>query len=120
GTVVNLQAVGLDLALRKSLTYSWTITPDNGRPVITETDATGAFAFNAAAKGNYVVALSVTDDLGRTGVGAPVMVRVSAAVPTVTITGAPATTAPGVPLTLTGSATDADPNRPGSGSTNTY
>ena len=120
GTIVTLQAVVTDLALRKSLTYFWTITPDNGRPIITETDTTGSFAFNAAAVGNYVVGLTVVDDLNRAGVGSPLRIHAGVPSPTVTITGAPAILAPGVPLTLTGAATDADPNRPGSGSTNTY
>lgn len=120
GTVVNLQAVIIDAALRRSLTYSWTVTSDNTQSTLTGTNTTGLFVFTPNAAGNYTVNLTVTDDLGRTGIGAPVQIRVSAAVPTVTVFGAPFTVAPGSSVSLTGAATDADPNRPGSGSANTY
>ena len=120
GTIVNLQAVVADVALRRSLSYAWTITPNNGGPVITATTSTGAFAFTPTATGNYTVALTVTDDQNRSAVSTPVLIRVARAVPTVTISGAPLTTAPGAPVTLTGSATDVDPNQSGSGTGNTY
>ncbi|HEY2785006.1 MAG TPA: choice-of-anchor Q domain-containing protein [Fimbriiglobus sp.] len=120
GTRVNLQTVVTDVALRRGLTYSWTITPDNGQPVISATNSTGVYAFTATAAGNYVVSVSVTDDQHRSGVSPPVKIRVGQAAPRVTIYGAPITASPGAPLTLTGSATDADPNQPGSGSANVY
>jgi hypothetical protein len=119
GTLVGVQALVTDLALRKSRTYHWTVTPDNGQPILHETDTTGVYQFNAAAAGNYLVTLSVTDDQMHTAGAPAVLVKAAPVVPTVTITG-PTTSAPGQLLTLHGSARDDDPNQAGSGSANTY
>ena len=89
-------------------------------------NATGTLDFAAALPGDYVVRVTVTDDRGRAAVAPAVTVSASRAATQVTISGptpgspAPTSAAPGVPLTLTGSAADADPNVPGSGSANVY
>ena len=127
GTDVIVQADPEDLSQRKSLTYTFTVTPDNGQPPLTPpSNTTGVYSFTAAVAGNYTVDVSVTDDQNRTTILQPVVVRVSRATPTVAISGStpgspiPAIITSGGAVTLNGSASDADPNIPGSGSTNTY
>jgi parallel beta-helix repeat protein len=120
GTLVTLNTRVTDTTLAGQLTYNWTITPDNGQPVITETDTKGSFIFNASDDGHYSVQLTVQDSQGHVGTGTPTVITVINATPRVTITGAPLTLASGTPVTLQGTALDNDPNQPGSGSSDSY
>ena len=114
GTLVGLRAVLTDVALRRSLSYAWTITPDNGQSVIQATTATGDYSFTPTTNGNYLVSLTITDDLNRSRVGTPLQICASKAIPTVTISGAPQRRFP-----VQRSASQAPPAPPGTGNTYT-
>jgi hypothetical protein len=121
GTLVTLNTKVADATLGGQLTYNWTITPNNGQPIITEQDQNGSFTFNPMEEGQYQVLLTVTDSQGHMGIGSPVLVTAINTTPTVTINGVPLLNPPtGSSITLTGAVTDADPNKPGSGSADPY
>jgi hypothetical protein len=120
GTVVTLNTKVTDPTLAGVLTYDWTITPNNGQPVVTEEDHTGSFQFTPKEEGTYQVLLTVKDSKGHVGVGLPTNITVDKATPNVTMSGVPLTSSTGKPITLQGFASDADPHQPGSGSADPY
>jgi hypothetical protein len=128
GTPVTLNTKVTDATLGGQLTYNWTITPNNGQPIITESDTIGTITFNPKEEGQYQVLLSVTDSHGHQGIGSPVLVTATNATPIVTIS----TMSPfpplnqlspwptGTPITFSGMASDADPKNSNSGSADPY
>jgi PKD repeat protein len=84
-------------------TYSWTVTK-NGSPFATGNAASITFTPDDA--GTYVATLTATDNDG--GASAPVSTTITAddVAPTVTITGAPVSAAPGAVISLGSAVTD--------------
>jgi hypothetical protein len=87
-------------------TYAWTVT-DSGKTFATGTGTT--FKFTPNDVGQYVVSLVATDSKGAKSAAVTTTVSATEVVPTVSITGAPASGAIGTAIALGSTVTDVSP-----------
>jgi streptogramin lyase len=118
GTPITLTNQVTSPALTGPLTYNWIITK-NGNPFTSETDTIGTFTFVPTEEGTYGVSLTVSNGT-QIGTAVPITLTITNATPVVTISNVPQSDQSGTAITLQGSASDADPKVPGSGSTDPY
>jgi PKD repeat protein len=119
GTAITVTGTATDPSAVDSFACSWRVTK-NGMDYTSVSHGPGlsipdTFTFTPDQQGNYVVALTITDKDGGSGVAPSQPISVTNVVPTVTINGAPATSQEGTPIHLTSTVLD-----PGIGDTFTY
>ena len=103
GTPITMAASVYDPGALDMFTYQWTVTKDGEAYGDGGTNA--EFTLTPDDNGEYIVMLTVTDNDGGAG-EAGALIQVLNVAPTAAITGAPATSDEGTPITLTAAATD--------------
>jgi len=110
GSPITVSAVVTDPGSVDTQAYAWRVTRD-GLDFANETHGPGlgdsdTFTFTPEDCSNYIVALTVTDKDGGSGLAPPQIIQVAVVPPVVAINGAPASSPEGTALTLTSTVTD--------------